>query len=255
MRIILRTFTRVTLHFLAGSAIALAGYAIAQPAATTGGEVAEAYSVDDLVGRYPENSIQSSESASKALAEVQEARTYIETRFASEQQACYPKFFTTSCLNKAIERRRVDLARVRPIEVQANAYTRKAKVVERDRKLAEKAAKDEADASQREQQSAQKAVVIRDRETADLHSESTREAQRKKRAADAAKKNEQHAIKVEKLKDREAKEAEERAENVVKYDKKQREAEARQEEVAKKKAERERKRQSKLEKTQEPSPQ
>ncbi|HTH44715.1 MAG TPA: hypothetical protein VL528_06510 [Oxalicibacterium sp.] len=226
----------------AGALLLLSAQASAQTAAPISALEAPAdpaeYSVTPLLQRYPADSIQSEDAAKDALKEVDAARAHIDARYALEQRACYPKFFTTSCLDKATERRRKDLAVVRPIEVEANAYMRKARVVERDRKLAEKAAENEADAAQRMQQSQQQDGAARN-ESEDQHDAMSKEAQRKKRAEDAARKQADYAAREQERKAHAAKDAQERAENVEKYNKKVREAEMRQQEVAKKKAQRE----------------
>ena len=200
------------------------------------------YTVEPLLGRYPADSIQSEENAKSALKEVDEARDRIEQRYAREQRACYPKFFTTACLDKATERRRQDLASVRKIEVEAKAYLRKAKVVERDRKLAEKAAENEAGAAQRTQQSQQHEAAVQEHQAEIEQQAAGKEAQRQKRAEQAARKRADYAERERQRQANAAKDAEQRAENVAKYNKKVQEARARQEDVAKKKAQRERER-------------
>jgi len=202
----------------------------------------QAYTIEPLKARYPTDSIQSQEAASAALADVQEARDKIEARYTADQHACYPKFFTTSCLDKVTERRRLDLAEIRPIEVEANAYLRKAKVVERDRKLAEKAAQNEADAAERAKQGEQKAIVTRDKQISNERGVAGKEAQRQKRAEDVARKQADHAAREQQRQAREAEEGDKRAINEKKYDEKQRQSEIRQKQVAEKKVQRERER-------------
>jgi colicin import membrane protein len=206
------------------------------------------YSVASLLGRYPADSIQTDVAAKAALKDVQEARDEIEARYAAEQRACYPKFFTTRCLDKATERRRQDLADVRKIEVEANAYLRKAKVVERDRKLAEKAAQNESDAAQRAQQAQQHDATVSEHADQNERAAAGKEAQRQKRAADAERKREDHAQREQEREAHASKDAEQREENVAKYNKKLKDAQARQADVAKKKAQRERERAVKAEK-------
>jgi colicin import membrane protein len=163
-----KNLTCVSFCLLALGATPFAAFAQANESAvkteTQSPAQVQTYTIEPLKERYPTDSIQSQEAASAALADVQDARDKIEARYAADQHACYPKFFTTSCLDKVTERRRLDLAEIRPIEVEANAYLRKAKVVERDRKLAEKAAQNEADAAERAKQGEQKAIVTRDKQ-------------------------------------------------------------------------------------------
>jgi hypothetical protein len=241
MKNMLKTSIRLSLHLIAASALFSAGAVHAESAPGGNADVA-AYSIAPLKDRYPTDSIQSAESARSALQDVQEARKHIEARYTLEQHACYPKFFTTSCLDKATEHRRKDLAAIRPIEVEANAFVRKSKVVESDRRMAEKAAQNEADAAQRAKDGEHKALVIHDKEATDQRDAVSRETQRQKRADDAARKNADHAAKEQQRKAHEEKDAAQRDANIVKYNKKVHDAEMRQKDVAQKKAERERQR-------------
>jgi len=104
---------------------------------------------ENLVKRYPAGSIQSIEVADQALEEVSRARAGTEALFAEDERACYSKFFATSCLQNAKERRRYALAQLRRIEVEAGGFKRHARVLARDRDLAEKQMKDELEAPQR----------------------------------------------------------------------------------------------------------
>jgi hypothetical protein len=203
------------------------------------------YSVTPLLGRYPADSIQSEDTAKSALKDVEVARGELDARYEAEQRACYPKFFTTMCLDKATERRRRDMADVRKIEVEANAYLRKAKVVERDRKLAEKAAQNESDATQRAQQAQQHQAAVGEHAEQNEKSAAGEEAQRQKRADDAVRKRDDYAEREQQRQAHAVRDAEQREENVAKYNKKLKDAQARQADVAKKKAQRERQRAAK----------
>lgn len=194
---------------------------------------AAVYSVEELTERYPAGSIQSQEAATGVLAEITQTRSGIEARFAADQQACYPKFFTTSCLNKAKEQRRVDLLRVRPIEIEANAYIRQARVVERDRRLAEKAAENAGKPILNEAPHEEKGKVL------DEPAEMSKEMQRKARADAYAKKNADYAERQQNLKQNEQAEQQKRAANIKRYEEKIRESEARQQDILKRKAEKE----------------
>lgn len=99
-----------------------------------------------VVARHPANSIQSVAQADAALAEVARQRAQIEAQSVRDRQACNPTFFTTRCIDGVREHRRAALARLRPIEIEANALKRRTRVVERDRALAEKQRKAEQDA-------------------------------------------------------------------------------------------------------------
>lgn len=228
----------------AGSILLSSQFALAQSAAPIGDAAIQSYSIDGLLQRYPKGSIQSAEASDSALAAVEEARTRVAARFTAEQKACYPQFFTTSCLNKVIERRRVDLSMIRPIEIEANAYTRHAKVVERDRKLAEKAAEDEGKAALRPAPGQEKADAA-GQAIADEQTAASKKAQRKVQADAYARKIAENADKQRRLKEKEQAGAQERAANIARYKEKVRESEERQKEVAEKKAEKERERAAK----------
>ena len=199
-----------------------------------------AYSVKALQERYPANSIQSSEKASSALSDVTQIRTSIEARYAAGQRACYKEFFTNSCLSKVKEERRADLAAVKPIEIEANAYTRHAKVAERDRRMAEKAAQNEGKPITAATPNADVAGSKSD-PNADL----SKAAQRKVRAENYAKKNAEYAERQKQLQEKEQADAKKRAKNIERYEAKVRESEARQKEIAEKKAEKAREQASK----------
>lgn len=191
----------------------------------------QAYSVRDVAERYPAGSIQSQEVAAQALAAVIEARTTIEARFAAEQRGCYQKFFTTSCLDKATERRRVDLLVVKPIEVEANSYVRHARVAERDRRVAEKMQQSEERLLQSESGAKNVGATQSDTQKS--------QAQRKARADAYHQRITEHEKEQQRLKENELAEEKKRAENIRKYEEKLRASEARQQEILKNKAEKE----------------
>ncbi len=80
-----------------------------------------------------------------ALAAANQERAEIEARYNVEEQSCHTKFFATSCIDAAKERRRKELMQVRSIEIEANTYKRQARVAARDRALADRQAKEAAD--------------------------------------------------------------------------------------------------------------
>ncbi len=94
---------------------------------------------------YPAGSIQSVDAADRALQEADRERRRIQERLTTEEQACFDLFFANACRDKATERRRVALAAVRTVEVQANAFKRMARVAERDKVLEEKSAAQQVD--------------------------------------------------------------------------------------------------------------
>jgi len=224
----------------------------AQPAAAQGGAVHEQSFSDStsagIVERYPPGSIRSVEHADRALTDVQQERARVEAEYTNEERACYPKFFVTSCVDAAKERRRHALAQIQQVEVEANAFKRRARVEERDKALAEKVPKaapiikppkeakgpKDGEAAVKENQASGEQSPIR--------SDGPKPASRGTATPDRAA---QHNAKLEKLKEREAADTQKRAENVAAFERKAREAEQRQREVAEKKAEKERKRSAK----------
>jgi colicin import membrane protein len=205
-----------------------------------------------LVEQYPPGSIKSVAVAEKVLSAVGDERARIEANYAAEQTACYPKFFMTSCMDKAREQRRYALAQIRPVEIQAEVFTRRDRVEQRDKVLAEKRAQDEAEAPQRAKE-AKEREVANARKAADSarRIEEAAEASRKAAAAPetgtAAKKDDPAAAPATRApaarrqpRPREAISDEQRAANQEAFEKKARDAKARQEEVAAKKAQKER---------------
>ena len=103
--------------------------------------MAQAAPVTAVVQRYPAQSIASVVTADAALADIKVAHTDIEMEYRAEELGCRPAFFMTRCVDAAKEKRRVALALIRPIEIEADAFKRRARVEVRDRALDEKKAK------------------------------------------------------------------------------------------------------------------
>ncbi len=95
-------------------------------------------SAAEIAERYPSGAIDSVTAADMALREVKRQRALIDTQHVKQEEACMPNFFTNNCLDHARESRRKALAILRPIEIEANAFKRRARVEERDRELAAK---------------------------------------------------------------------------------------------------------------------
>lgn len=196
----------------------------------------------NIAERYPPGSIQSVETADKVLTDAQQERARAEAKFADDERACYPKFFVTSCVDAAKEERRRTLAQVQQVEVEANAFKRRARVEERDRALAEKAP--------------QAVPIIRPPKEAKTDDSETRksesarpektdpsdDSQRTGQTSATKDRVAEHNARLERLKEKEAADAQKRAENVAAFERKARKAEERQREVAAKKAEKERER-------------
>ncbi len=75
--------------------------------------------------------------ADRKLALAAQQRAQAEAQYAASEQLCNSKFLVNRCMDGAREKRRMALAAVRAVEIEAGRYKRQAKVDERDRALAE----------------------------------------------------------------------------------------------------------------------
>jgi hypothetical protein len=191
---------------------------------------------DEWAKRYPSGSIVSVEAAERALAEAKEEHAAIDRRFAAEQHRCYADFFASSCIAEAKERRRVSGVDVRKVEVDANAFLRKARVDERDRVSEEKGAA----AAQKEAERATKEREGRPPKAGKQQAATAEPAPA--HAASNNKRIEQHEAKLRRIEEKERADAQKRAENVAAYERKTRDAEERQRQVEAKKKEKEQER-------------
>ncbi len=189
---------------------------------------------EGLAAKYPSGSIQTQESAEQALREVDQQRAAVEQKFADEQHTCYSKFFATNCLDSAKEERRIALAQIRKVEVDANSYIRSARVVERDRNLADKRARDAANPPKPLTDVAPKSNAQSAPHDPD----------------EGARRITEHDAKVKAQQQEEAAQAPERAAKAEAYHKKVSDAEARQRDVAQKKAEKQKEAEEKAAKAQ-----
>jgi colicin import membrane protein len=222
------TFTGKRNFALSASLAALAaiwtGHAFAQPSAAE---------------RFPAGSIRSIAEADAALAEAATDRKRIEARYQAEEQGCHPKFFTTSCIEQAKERRRTAMSALRPVEIEANAFKRQAQAAEKDKALAERLAKEEKDRQERKARTSRPTATGSDADA--MPKESSREEQPRL----FSDRDEKHEAKLKQKQADDAANAEMRAENIAAYEKKKQDALARQQKVAQRKAEKEKKRQAK----------
>lgn len=194
-----------------------------------------------IIARYPSGSIKSVEVADAALAEMSRERAEIEARLIQEKQACHPKFFATSCIDGAKERRRKEIMRLRSIEIEAHAYKRQVRVDARDQALADRQAKDEADKQER-QRTMQNERVTPSSNALD-EEKSVPVADKSQSAISASRKSEKRP-KGNREKDT-LKPDDKRTENIAAYEKKVQAAYRRQQQVIDRKAEKEKKRQMK----------
>lgn len=201
---------------------------------------ADSLSPSALLMRYPAGSISSVEQAERAVAEVDKARAQIEAQFAADQRACYEKFFSNECIDKAKERRQHALAQVRPIEVETNAFQRRERVVERDRALTERNAKREQEEAQRmKQQRENEAIAAKKSED---RARKAAQVEANTRNADPSKRQAQHDAKLRRIEAQERADAQMRADNTAAYERKVKEAEAHRREVEARKKEKEQER-------------
>lgn len=198
-----------------------------------------AFSEPLMAERFPSGSIRSVSEADAALAEAATERKQIEARFHAEEQACHPKFFATSCIEQAKDRRRNALSAVRPVEIEANAFKRQARVTEKDKALEERLAKDEKKRQERAEHMSTRPAAQSDADPA------PEEPSRKAQSTLSSDRAEKHEAKLKQKQADDAANAEKRAENIVAYEKKKQDALARQQKVAERKAEKEKKRQAK----------
>ena len=196
-----------------------------------------------LAARFPAAAINSEEVANQALAEAATERTAIAAQFADDERACYSKFFGTSCLENAKSRRRLALRLVHRVEVDANTFKRRQRVVERDNQL-----------EQRRAGEALKASSATPTPDAALSPTDAAVQNSTSPAADARgskmRNNDKRPSGAPRLRPKVAKteppgDAQKRAENVAAYNRKVAESEARQREVAEKKTQKERERAAK----------
>lgn len=224
-------FTRpaaVAAAFALGLALMLAG-------------VPPAFAQDEAVAawaaRHGAGSVQSAEAADQALREAQEQRQQVEARYVAQQNRCYDRFFVSYCLGKVAEWHRATLALIRPVEIEADVWKRRAKVEERDRNLEQQRARDQQDALQRaEQQRQRQADTAEKMERKARETEATEEKSRQHQG-EADRRIAEHEARLKEQQRQEAAKAGERARNIAEYDRKRRESEARQREIAAKKAE------------------
>lgn len=116
---------------LAGMVVVLS--ACAQPA-TKFSDLNSGTTAESISARYPEGSINSVEIADQALSEVRTERPTIRKQLAVDERDCYERFFTNRCLSRVEERERSALEQLRRVEVEANAFKRRERVEQRDKR-------------------------------------------------------------------------------------------------------------------------
>lgn len=186
---------------------------------------------------WPPGSIGTVELATQALSDAKTRREMVEQDYLRAQGVCFDKFFMTACTDRGKEQRRIALAEVRAVEVEANYINRRDRAEQRDKALAERTAQEQAEAPQRllDQQVREKAAALKaaDRAKNDRKVQETAQRevgidpQSRQRAFDF-KAGQQQAAEL----DSQA----QRAANVTVFEKKQSETAARQKQIAERKA-------------------
>lgn len=169
------------------------------------------------------------EQADARLAEVAQGRAAVQAEYDAAEQVCNAKFFVNYCLDAVKEKRRVALAGLRAIEVEANHYKRKAAVDKRDAELAERMKKGEEDLARR----------VENPPAPQAEREPARPAA--KPGPSQEQRQAEHDAKVKAQAAKDAAEAPKRAASVAAFEKKKAESEKRQAEIAAKKAAKEEK--------------
>lgn len=167
--------------------------------------------------------VQSVAQANAALEKVARDRAAVNEEFAASERECSSRFFVNYCLDKAKEKRRVALAAVRAVEVDAEHFKRADSVARRDADLAERVRKDQEEAALR---AAQPPKAPREE----------KEAPRAPSGPRVVDREAEYAAKVKRQEEKDAAEAAKRAANVAAFEKKQVESARRQAEVERKKA-------------------
>lgn len=186
--------------------------------------------LDTMLARYPAGSIHTAEEASRAGEDVHKMHALIDTQFVDERNVCLQKFFATSCLEKAKERHRVAMAKVRSIEIEVNQFKRRSNVIAREKALASKNDKEATElANHREENQSENARDALD----PSRPLSVQSAEKSHNSANARLEKHQNEVKTRQLE--EAENEKQRASHIAAYEKKRQKAEARQREIAEKK--------------------
>ncbi len=209
-------------------------------------------SPDELSRKYPPGSVTTIEQADAALIEVRREREEIEARHADAEYACYSKFFSSPCVDKAKEARRVALSQIEPIEVEAKGFKRRETVAKRDQMLEAQRSRDASEAPARaeqekinQQKAAQKAADVAARQAAPAKQPDGRKAATPKAEnppkGDGRDRIAEHEARMQRARAAEAADADKRARNIADYERKAQESLERQRKVAQKKAQAEEK--------------
>ena len=186
---------------------------------------------------YPSGSIVTAALADKALSDATVQRAEIETRYRRDESPCYDRFFVTRCVDAGKERRRIALAEVRAVEVEADYIKRRDTADLRDKAIAERAAQDIAEAPQRlkDTQANEKAAAERAAQRA-VDQAKLADTEKAQAAVDPKARQHSHDAKAGRQQAAEPVEQGKRAANVAAFEKKQQQAAEAQKKVAENKA-------------------
>ncbi|MES2740541.1 MAG: hypothetical protein V4754_06265 [Pseudomonadota bacterium] len=162
--------------------------------------------------------------ADARLAEVARLRAVVEAEYADSERHCNSEFFVNHCLEQAKEKRRIALARLRLVEVEASHFKRAESVARRDQSLAEQQRQDAQVAAERQANPPKPKIAP------------SEPAIRKPVGKSVAEREAEHAAKMQGEAAQEAAGAGKRAANVAAFERKQRETAKRQREVVAKQA-------------------
>jgi len=197
---------------------------------------AAAESVAAMSARYPRGSINSVDVAEQAKVDLARVRSMLAVQFAAAESACYEKFFTNSCIDKAKEEQRGGMAALRPIDLEAGAFLRQDRVAQRDKALEELRIKSEAEAQERLRQQPENEEKAARKATESARREQEGQARQATSAGVPDNRLQRHEEKLQRLRLENAGKEQERAKNIAAYERKQKEAAERQRELAEKKA-------------------
>ncbi|MDN2715543.1 hypothetical protein [Janthinobacterium sp. SUN120] len=181
----------------------------------------------DEVGAPQVPATLSVDEADAKLKLVASERAAAEDEFAARELECYDKFFVNNCLDKAKEKRRLILVRLRAVEAEANYFKRAESVRLRDIDLARTQESARLDAEQRAAALPKPVKVV-----------APEPAPPKPEGKSVAEREAEHAAKVAKQAAADAADAPRRAAREAAYARKQADAVARQKRVAQRLAER-----------------
>lgn len=173
--------------------------------------------------------------ADATLARVARERADVSNEYAESEAVCNNKFFVTTCLDKAKEKRRVAEAELRALEVEAQHFKRVDSVARRDAELAERTRKDDEELARRQ--------AVPAKPVKDIENTPPKAPPKGRKIAD---REAEHAARMKREAATAAAEADRRAANAARFEQKKIDSERRQAEVAKRVAESERKRAAKL---------